>query len=180
MHRCCRIAAWIVLCLAPAGSVHADDPNSREPHLFDGEPRLFVVHGYSTSRQWPQILQHKLDRYFDGRRVIEVNTVIKGGTPIAKWMDLESGEPSDAWTERLVPALESGGGRPVIVLAQQSLQWAFGERQAGIRSADDRERIEEGAEALRQYAALLLTDGPRRPRTWRLRNSTKTENPMAK
>lgn len=159
MNARCRVSAAIVLFFISAQPAGGDDQNSPELRLFDGRPRLLVVHGYSTSRQWPQVLQRKLDRYFEGRRVIEVRSVIRGGTPIAKWMNPETGEPSAAWVGRLRPALENNGERPVIVLAQQSLQWVFGERGAGIRSADDQERIAEGADVLRRYAERLLADG---------------------
>lgn len=128
--------------------------------VFSGEPRLVVVNGYSTSFRWPDILRRKLDRYLDGRRVIEVRKATRGGTPIARWIDVASGEPKPAW-ERVRKALaeKAGDGRPAIVLAQQSLQWVFGERRAGIRGKDDRERIREGADAIEKYARQLLEDG---------------------
>ena len=53
-----------------------------------------------------------------------------------------------------------------IVLAQQSLQWVFGERNEGlgernegIRSTDDTERIQQGAAAIRTYIRNLFEDG---------------------
>jgi hypothetical protein len=130
------------------------------PHqpVLDETPKVFVVNGYSTSFQWPRILQRKLDRYF-GRRVIEVNSATKGGTPIAKWMDAQTGAPLRPWTDVLRPALKAADKRSRIVLAQQSLQWAFGKRGEGIRTSDDRERIEQGADVIQRYAELALRDG---------------------
>jgi hypothetical protein len=127
--------------------------------LFDGTPRIFVVNGYSTSRHWPQILQRKVDRYFDGKRVVEVRSAIKGGTPIARWINVETGEPLESWRRIVKPALQRQDHRPTIVLAQQSLQWAYGERSVGIRGDDDQERIRQGADVLQRYAEALLEDG---------------------
>jgi len=49
--------------------------------------------------------------------------------------------------------------RPVVVLAQQSLQWVYGERTVGIRNKGDGERIRFGATAIKRYADLILDDG---------------------
>lgn len=66
--------------------------------IFTGEPRLLVVHGYSTSAHWWAFLQRKIDRYMGGpeERVVEVLLCNKGGTPIAKWMNVETGARSGA------------------------------------------------------------------------------------
>ena len=130
------------------------------PHqpVLDETPKVFVVNGYSTSFQWPRIFQRKLDRYF-GRRVIEVKSATKGGTPIAKWMNAQTGEPLKPWTDVLRPALAASDERPRIVLAQQSLQWAFGGRSDGIRTGDDRKRIGQGADVIQRYAEGMLKDG---------------------
>lgn len=127
--------------------------------LFDGQPKLLIVNGYSTSRQWPQVLQRKLDRYAGGKSPLRVVSALKGGTPIAKWMDVETGQRSAAWKRTLTGKLKDKGDMPAIVLAQQSLQWAFGERRAGIRGPDDARRIEQGANILETYARLLHEDG---------------------
>jgi len=136
------------------GSTSASVP---DPRLFTGEARAFVVNGYSTSFVWPGMLQRKLDRHFDGDRVIEVVEATEPGTPIARWMDPDTGEPKEPWRETLAPALDRDV--PVVALAQQSLQWAFGERHEGIRGVDDEERIERGADVLERYADRLLEDG---------------------
>ena len=128
--------------------------------ILDETPKLLVVNGYSTSFQWPRFLQRKLDRHF-GRRVIEVRSATKGGTPIAKWMDVQTGQASGPWISVLRPALAATDGRPRIVLAQQSLQWAFGSRADGIRNGDDSQRIQQGADVLQKYAEGLLKDGAR-------------------
>ena len=136
-----------------------------EPHdlkIFSGEPRLVIVHGYSTSTHWWAFLQHKIDRYMRGPngRVVEVQLCNKGGTPIAKWMNVETGVPSDAWQRRFTPMIQSEKGkRPVIVLAQQSLQWAFTDRAAGIRNDRDTQRIQRGADVIEQYGQRILDDG---------------------
>jgi hypothetical protein len=44
-------------------------------------------------------------------------------------------------------------------LAQQSLQWVYGVQTTGIRNAEDRDRIQQGADAIKQYGDLLLEDG---------------------
>lgn len=134
-----------------------------ELRIFGGEPRLLIVHGYSTSQHWWAFLQRKIDRYSGGseRRQVEVQLCNKGGTPIAKWMDVKTGKRSEAWTRMFTPMIQAEKGkRPVVVLAQQSLQWVFpGARNAGIRNADDRERIQLGAKAIEAYGNLILEDG---------------------
>jgi len=131
--------------------------------IFSGEPRLLVVHGYSTSQHWWAFLQRKIDRYSGGAdgRVVEVGLCNRGGTPIAKWMDLDSGQRTNAWTEMLTPMIEAERGkRPVIVLAQQSLQFVYpGDRRQGIRNAQDEERIKTGGDVIQRYAELILEDG---------------------
>ncbi len=130
--------------------------------IFSGEPRLLITHGYSTSAHWWAFLQHKIDRYMGGpdKRVVEVRLVNKGGTPIAKWMNIETGEPSPAWKQMFTPAIQAEKGkRPVIVLAQQSLQGVYGERTAGIRNKEDRERIKRGADVIEQYGKHILDNG---------------------
>jgi hypothetical protein len=154
--RACLLA---VIVLAVAGQVHAAGPDDGKLKIFSGKPRLIVVNGYSTSFHWPRILQRKLDRHFNGRRVIEVKTATKGGTPIAKWIDVKTGRPLPPWEQVVRPALKAKGDRPAVVLAQQSLQWAFGERTEGIENADDKARIKQGADAMQKYVELMIADG---------------------
>ena len=150
--------AAVVLVEVYAATVSAQQSSNRGLKLFDGEPKALVVNGYSTSFQWPKILQRKLDNYFDGNRVIEVKLATQGGTPIAKWINLETGQPLAPWIQKLRPLLKDKK-QPTLVLAQQSLQWAFGDRSAGIRSAQDTGNIRKGAGAIKKYADLLLADG---------------------
>lgn len=125
--------------------------------ILDGLPKTIVVNGYSTSSLWPNLLQQKLDDYF-GSRVIEVVKAIKGGTPIAKWIDVETAQRSQSWLDILQPQLQRDG--LVIVLAQQSLQWVFDtDRSIGIRDEFDTERIQQGADAIETYVEALIDDG---------------------
>jgi len=148
------------LAAACAVVLAADEgPKPEVMQMFDGKAKTLVVNGYSTSFRWPDMLQRKLDRYFDGRRVLTVRKATKGGTPIARWIDVETGEPRKPWLDIVRPALKRESDEPVVVLAQQSLQWAFGDRRAGIRDRDDAERIRRGADVLARYVGLLLRDG---------------------
>lgn len=149
----------LTLCLAAFSQALTAAEPGPSTKLFDDTLRVFVVNGYSTSRHWPRILQRKLDRYFDGKRVVEVRSAIKGGTPIARWINVETGEPLESWLRIVKPALQRGDDRQTVVLAQQSLQWAYGERSEGIRGPDDQERIRQGADVLQRYAEALLEDG---------------------
>lgn len=162
--RCISLAAFmsVVYCTAANSSepAHLDD----EPRIFSGEPRLLIVHGYSTSAHWWAFLQRKIDRYMQGsdNRVVEVQLCNKGGTPIARWMNVTTGEPSDAWTTMLTPMIQREKGvRPVVVLCQQSLQSVYSpqDQSAGIRGPDDQERIERGANVIEQYGKRILDDG---------------------
>jgi acetyl esterase/lipase len=136
-----------------------DLPAAGKVKIFDGTEKVVVVNGYSTSFHWPSILQRKLDRHFNDKRVLTVERVIEGGTPIAKWINVQTGEPLAPWLRQLRPVLQRCESVSVIVLAQQSLQWVFGERREGIRGPDDGERIKRGADALAKYVNLLRQDG---------------------
>jgi hypothetical protein len=150
-----------LVALAPFLSALGLDEESVK--IFSGEPRLLIVHGYSTSQHWWAFLQRKIDRHMGGpgRRSVEVRLCNKGGTPIARWMNLQDGTRSAAWERMLTPVIRAEKGkRPVIVLAQQSLQSAYPEgRTAVIRNADDKDRIRRGADAIEKYANLILEDG---------------------
>jgi hypothetical protein len=132
---------------------------TRHTRILDGAPRTLVVNGYSTSFHWPDLLQQELDAYFGGQRVIEVVKAVKAGTPIAKWIDVQTGVRQQCWFDILQPALQRDG--PVIVLAQQSLQWVFDpdDRTMGIRDEFDTERIQQGADAIETYVNALIEDG---------------------
>jgi len=157
------IASLIVISLTRFVGATEESAAADGMRVFSGEPRLLIVHGYSTSAHWWAFLQRKIDRYMDGpeKRVVEVQLCNKGGTPIARWIDLETGMPSQAWQQMFTPMIQQESGqRPVIVLAQQSLQGVFAESFAtGIRNNQDLQRIERGADAIEQYANLMLKDG---------------------
>ncbi len=130
------------------------------PELFTGERRLVVANGYSTTRHWPDVLQRKLNRYYNGEQIMEVVNTYESGTPIAKWIDLDAGERDSKWKKTLQPVLESETQHPVILLAQQSLQWAFSEdRLEGIEGPEDAARIETGADAIQMYVDFAKEDG---------------------
>ena len=125
--------------------------------IFTGEDRVFVVNGYSTSRDWPGLLQRKLDRYFDGDSPIRVVNTWESRSPIDDWINTNTDERTALWEENLAPALDRDV--PVVALAQQSLQGVYGDYSVGIRGSDDDERIQQGADAIETYARLLLEDG---------------------
>ena len=155
---------FAVICiLAAGGYVFTSDgrtkPGSDKIKIFDDRPRVVVVNGYSTSFHWPALLQTKLDRHFGDKRVLTVKSATKGGTPIAKWLNVKTGEPLRPWRNVLRPRLKDSVDTPVILLAQQSLQGVFGERREGIRDANDQEHIRQGADALEKYVRLLKKDG---------------------
>ncbi len=126
---------------------------------FAGKPLLLVVQGYSTSFHWPHFLRRKLDCLFEGNHSVEIRWATKGRTPIAKWMDPDSGKRLETWHKVITPSLENRAGRPALVLAQESLQGVFGDPAEGIRGPDDTERIEKGKAVLRQFAENLKADG---------------------
>lgn len=157
-------SAFAVICILAAGG-YASAANNRNKlandkiKIFDGKPRVIVVNGYSTSFHWPALLQTKLDRHFGGKRVLTVKSATKGGTPIARWLNVKTGEPLRPWLSVLGPKLQETEDTPVILLAQQSLQGVFGNRREGIRDANDKERIRQGGDALEKYVRLLKKDG---------------------
>jgi len=158
------IFSLAVICILAAGGYAVagnirNKPGNEKIKIFDGKLKVIVVNGYSTSFRWPVILQNKLDRYFGGKRVLTVKSATKGGTPIAGWLNVKTGEPLRPWRNVLRPMLEESEDKPVILLAQQSLQGVFGGRREGIRDANDRERIRQGGDALERYVRLLKRDG---------------------
>jgi len=153
---------WRNIRIREIGVGESQKARSSEVEIFCGEPRLLIVHGYSTSAHWWAFLQRKIDHYMGGpdKRVVEVQLCNKGGTPIARWMNVKTGEPSAAWKQMLTPMIQAEKGkRTVIVLAQQSLQGVYGERNAGIHGPEDLERILRGADVIEQYGKRILDDG---------------------
>lgn len=145
---------------AVADSTGREQVDRNTYQIFDGRKKTIIVNGYSTSFNWPKVLQKKLDLYHGGKRIIEVKSATMGGTPIAKWIDVRTGEPRKPWLERLRPQIEQASEKgDVIVLCQQSLQWAFGDRGVGINGPDDKQHIKQGADTLEKYVRLLRKDG---------------------
>ena len=71
--------AVVVTCLVAAPRFGTCDDKvkrgaSSRTKIFSGEPRLLIVHGYSTSAHWWAFLQRKSDRYMGGsaKHVVEV------------------------------------------------------------------------------------------------------------
>ena len=138
------------------------DPPTGDFKIFDGSEKIIIVNGYSTSRDWPDLLQMKIDDYIGSPGVIEVRKAIRGGTPIAKWIDVATGAPLEPWLSTARPALQTAEatGKPVIFLGQQSLQWVYGTNATtGIRGPSDVERIAQGADAMAKYVNLAFDDG---------------------
>ncbi len=129
--------------------------------ILDGREVLLVVHGYSTSYVWPGLLQAKLDRFFQekglGESPVRVESAVRGGTPVADWIDVDTGKPKSPWAEITTPKLKSES--PVVVLCQQSLQRTYGASAVGIRGPFDEERIARGVDAMEKYVKLLQRDG---------------------
>jgi hypothetical protein len=151
--------AFTGLLLVAAGAHGAELTDSGRLRIFDESPKLIVVNGYSTSFQWPELLKQKIDRFTGGQPRIDVRSATAGGTPVAGWMDVETGVPQKVWADRLTPVLKGKGERRAILLAQQSLQGCYGNRHEGIRDAEDDDRIARGAEILAKYAELLKWEG---------------------
>lgn len=131
--------------------------------ILDSQPKTLVVNGYSTSIQWPILLQQKLDDYYGvtspADRVITVDRAIMPGNPLANWIDVTTGQPKQLWLDTLRPALQAPS-EPVILLAQQTLQGVYStDRTVGIEGPGDAARIEQGADAFQAYAELALADG---------------------
>ena len=146
---------FLLISLLPAQLTSAQST----PEIFSGERRLIVANGYSTTRHWPDVLQRKLDRYYGGR-VLEVVNTYESGTPISKWIDLDAGVRDSKWKKTLQPVLQGETQDPVILLAQQSLQWVFSDdRFEGIESENDLTRINQGADAIEMYANFAKEDG---------------------
>jgi hypothetical protein len=120
---------------------------------------VLVIQGYSTSFHWPHFLRRKLDRYLGSDPSVEIRWATRGRTPIAKWMDPETGRRLDTWREVISPALGDRMKAPSIVLAQESLQGVFGAPNEGIRGVGDIQRIRKGKEVLGRFAKNLLGDG---------------------
>ncbi len=157
----------------PAGAQHFTALYDHEAPsgVLDGTSKSFLVTGYSTShrpknRPWPAILQEMLIRHAGNDSTYFVFKHTVSGTPIAKWTNIcgTGSHIQDAVSFYINPATKIPEAVPVpsIMLAQQSLQWAFGDckdRKTGIESQDDEERINLGNRAIQLYAGSFLDAG---------------------
>lgn len=133
--------------------------------LLDGREKSFVVTGYSTSYAWPEMLQEMLDQHAGGRRTYHVLNAVVGGSPVERWI----AEPGTDIYEKVYGAMLrdyiSPGARllgdapaPTVALCQQSLQFTRTQR-GPIASANDKEGIRIGADAMEKLASRLHGDG---------------------
>ena len=165
-----------ILCLSFALPVSAQYFDSLYEHparsgILDGSEKTFLVTGYSTShrpnrRPWPTIFQEMLDAHAGNGSTYHVVRHTVSGTPIAKWMGTcgSGGHVEDALDDYVEPGkrLEQGVPNATVMLAQQSLQWSFGDcrdRYLTIESAADQAKIEQGAEAIRDYVNAFFDGG---------------------
>ena len=139
--------------------------------VLDGTPISFLVTGYSTShtpadRPWPTILQEMLNMHAGNNTAYFIFKHSVGGTPIAKWTNIcgTGSHIQDAITSYIDPATQIPQGIPVpsIMLAQQSLQWAFGDcddRYTTIENPADTALINLGVSAIQNYVNSFLDAG---------------------
>lgn len=150
--------------------------------ILDGEPKTFVVTGYSTSlypdqqNNWPIILQRMLDEHAGQEDVYYVYNVARGSSPLAIWTDICSTDNSlieDVIQEFVDPANHPDihkGTVPEasVMLAQQSLQYVFdcndrfNEIEIGygeLPGTEDQAKVEQGANAIEYYASQFLGGG---------------------
>jgi hypothetical protein len=137
---------------------------AEETPTLDGDRKSLVVVGYSTSFLWPSMLQYMLDQHAGKVDVYHVLNAAVGGSPVVDWLegqDRYNRTYAKLRTRFLANDAEKldGRPRPTIALCQQSLQGAFGDRRAGIRSADDGDRIRIGADTFSKLANQLHEDG---------------------
>jgi len=135
------------------------------PPVLDGEPRSFLVVGYSTSYAWPQMLQEMLDRHTGGERVYHVLNAVVGGSPVEYWNALPGTERYERVFGAMVrdflgdePRLRGGAPAPTVALCQQSLQFTR-TRRGPIARVDDHEGLRIGTDALEKLAFRLRDVG---------------------
>ncbi len=129
--------------------------------LLDGRQKSFVVVGYSTSYAWPEMLQDMLDEHSGNKRTYHVLNAVVGGSPVKLWI---ADPGSDEYKATVAPMVRDFFGpdarlrgqapAPTIALCQQSLQFTR-TRRGPITSANDREGIRIGTDALEKLALRL-------------------------
>ena len=154
-----RKISIILLVLTLAVAVAADQS------VLSGDKKSFVVVGYSTSYQWPGVLQKMLDEHSGRKGLYTVHNAAVSGSPVAKWLGLTKTADREKTFDKMVQAFFEPGERlggapkPTVALFQQSLQWVYGDRTGGIRGADDAERIKQGANAFLKLAEQIRALG---------------------
>lgn len=167
------LASLCLLITVPASGQYFDvlyDHPARQG-ILDGQEKTFLVTGYSTShrpnrRPWPTIFGEMLDAHAGNGSTYHVVSHTVSGTPIAKWMGTcgAGGDVADALANYVNPGnrLEQGVPAASIMLAQQSLQWAFGncqDRFISIESASDTQKIQQGVNAIQEYMNAFFDGG---------------------
>jgi len=129
--------------------------------LLDGREKSFVVVGYSTSYAWPAMLQDMLDEHSGGKRTYHVLNAVVGGSPVELWIADPGSDEYNATVAAMVrdffgpdARLRGEAPAPTVALCQQSLQFTR-TRRGPIKSADDREGIRIGTDALEKFALRL-------------------------
>jgi len=139
--------------------------------VLNNNRKSFLVTGYSTSNtpggsSWPTLLKQMLDQHAGNDTTYYVFKHTVGGTPISKWTTIcgDGSHIQDAIERYINPGTQIPAGVPIpaIMLAQQSLQWGFGDcvdRFTNIESPSDTGRINMGINAIQLYANAFLNAG---------------------
>lgn len=153
---------------AATAAVTASAPDAAPVALLDGTEKSLVIVGYSTSYAWPQMLQEMLDEHAGGERTYHVLNAVIGGSPVGRWIAAPDSEDyGDTYGAMVADffgpdaRLRGDAPAPTVAVLQHSLQRTpTRETRLGpVRSADDAEGIEIGADALEKLAMQLRTDG---------------------
>ena len=133
--------------------------------ILTGDKKSMVVVGYSTSYQWPGVLQKMLDEHSGQKGLYTVHNAAVSGSPVAKWLGLTKASDRKKTFDKMVQAFFEPGERlegapkPTLAFFQQSLQWVYGNHTQGIRAANDAERIEQGADTFLKLAEQIRALG---------------------
>lgn len=156
-----RRTSLVLLALAVvAGAADAADRS-----ILTGQKESIVVVGYSTSYQWPGVLQKMLDEHSGRKDLYTVHNAAASGSPVAKWLGMTKAGDREKTFDKMVREFFEPGERlegapkPTVALFQQSLQWVYEDRAEGIRGADDAERIKQGADAFLKLAEQIRALG---------------------
>ena len=168
-----KIIIIAIIVAVPAYAQHFNNlyNHTAPASVLDGSVKSFLVTGYSTShtpndRPWPLILQEMLNLHAGNDTSYFVFKHTVSSTPIAKWTDIcgTGSHIQDAIFDYINPGSQIPQGIPIptIMLAQQSLQWAFGDcddRYTNIESPGDTARINKAVDAIQLYTNSFLNAG---------------------